>query len=261
MNTLTYAIPHAHPLAKRALAAKVGIVFHTHYDGKEMDPAALQARAGADVPENNDLPDVLQFFNDTPLADTAVNESVLTKFKNNTRTIERMCNITGKFLNTLVSEMGTTGDAKFHIASYMKQFFNDEVKKQRVTIPESSYKALGEFYYTKMHKEIDKVTSDKAKTKKRDLMYFGLKYLEDHKREFMALLALYKKIQDNKQLVIDELDRVENLGTVKFFVKTKGGYEVTNPEGYVLHLDGGMVKLVNRLEFSYNNFTVEKDWK
>ena len=261
MNTLTYAIPYEHPLAKRALAAKVGIVFHTHYDGKEMDPAALQARAGADVPENNDLPDVLQFFNDTPLADTAVNESVLTKFKNNTRTIERMCNITGKFLNTLVSEMGTTGDAKFHIASYMKQFFNDEVKKQRVTIPESSYKALGEFYYTKMHKEIDKVTSDKAKTKKRDLMYFGLKYLEDHKREFMALLALYKKIQDNKQLVIDELDRVENLGTVKFFVKTKNGYEVTNPEGYVLHLDGGMVKLVNRLEFSYNNFTVEKDWK
>ena len=224
-----------------------------------MDPAALQARAGANVPESNDLPEVLQFFNDTPLADTAVNMTVLNNFQTNTRVIERMCEITGNFLDTLVSEMGTTGDAKFHIASYMKQFFNDEVKKQRVTIPEKSYKALGEFYYTKMHKEIDKVTSAKAKAKKRDLMYKGLQYLQDHKNEFMALLALYKKIQDNKQLVIDELDRVENLGSVKFFVKTKNGYEVTKPEGYVMHLDGGMVKLVNRLEFSYNNFTVEKD--
>ena len=261
MNTLSYAIPYDHPLAKRALEAKVGVVFHTHYEGKMMDPAALQARAGADVPENNDLPEVLQFFNDTPLVDIAVTQTILNKFQQNTRIIERMCVICGKFLDTLVSNMGTTGDAKYHIASYLKQFFNDEVKNRRIIDPIRAYKLLGKFYHTKMTAVINKLTTPTAKAAKRALMYAGLKYLEDHENEFRAMFALYRKIQDNKQLVIDELDRVENLGAVKFFVKTKNGYEVTNPEGYVMHLDGGMVKLVNRLEFSYNNFVVEKDWK
>jgi hypothetical protein len=157
--------------------------------------------------------------------------------------------------------MGTTGNAKYHIASYLKQFFNDEVKKQNTIDPTKAFKDLGKFYHTKMTAVIDKLKSPAAKTDKRNLMYAGLKYLEDNEREFKAMLALYKKIQENKQLVIDELDRVENLGPIKYFVKTSDGYKVTNPEGYVLHLDGDMIKLVNRLEFSYNNFTVEKDWK
>lgn len=259
MNTLSYAIPYEHPLAQRARLAKVGVVFHTHYAGKTLEE--MSARAGADVPENNDLPEVLQFFNDTPLADTAVSQAILTKFARNTQVIDRMCAICGKFLDDLVSNMGKTGAAKYHIASYLKQFFNDEVKNRRIIDPIRAYKLLGKFYHTKMTAVINKLTTPKAKAEKRAIMYAGLKYLEDHENEFKAMFALYRKIQDNKQLVIDELDRVENLGAVKFFVKTKNGYEVTNPEGYVMHLDGDMIKLVNRLEFSYNNFVVEKDWK
>lgn len=262
MNTLTYAVPYDHPLGRQIMQAKVGIVFHTHYDGQYMDPSALQARAGANVPQTNDLPEVVQFFNDTPLVDTAISQSQLRTFEQNVMVINRMCTITKDFLNALVANMGTTGDKKYHVASYLKQFFNDEVKKQRsISDPRKTLKALGEFYHTKMMKVIDGLKSDKAKTEKRTLMYAGLKYLEDHENEFRAMLALYKKIQDNKQIVIDELNRVEGLGAVKYFVKTPNGYQVTNPEGYVLHLDGDMIKLVNRLEFSYNNFTVEKDWK
>ena len=259
MNTLTYAVPYDQPLAERIRRAKIGIVFHTHYEGQTLE--TMSARAGANVPDNNDLPEVVQLFNDTPLADTAITQSTLNKFAQTTRIIERMCAICGTFLDNLVSNMGTTGNAKFHIASYLKQFFNDEVKNQRIVDPTKAYKALGTFYHTKMTAVISKLKSVKAQTEKRNLMYAGLKYLEDNEREFKAMFALYRKIQDNKQLVIDELDRVENLGAVKFFVKTNKGYEVTNPEGYVLHLDGDMIKLVNRLEFSYNNFTVEKDWK
>ena len=264
LNTLTYAIPFDHPLAQKAIRAKVGVVFHTHYQvPKYMDPSKFQAMAGADVPENNDLPEVCQFYNDTPMAETAVTTAVLNKFSTNTSIIERMCSICGTFLNTLVSNMSNTGDQKYHVANYLKPFFNDEVRKQRsIGDPRVTLKALGEFYYEKMQKVIDKLKpGGSAQTQKRQLMYDGLKYLEDHEKEFRAMLTLYKKIQENKQLVIDELDRVENLGPIKYFVKTKNGYEVTNPEGYVMHLDGDMIKLINRLEFSYNNFTVEKDWK
>ena len=48
------------------------------------------------------------------------------------------------------------------------------------------------------------------------------------------------------------------------FIKKKNGYEVTGVEGYVAidKLKGGAVKLVDRMEFSSNNFSpdVIKGW-
>ena len=40
------------------------------------------------------------------------------------------------------------------------------------------------------------------------------------------------------------------------------GYKVTNPEGFVAidRVSGGAVKLVDRMEFSFNNFTAIKAW-
>ena len=55
-----------------------------------------------------------------------------------------------------------------------------------------------------------------------------------------------------------ELDRLEEFGT---WALTPNGYKVTNPEGYVLHVDGNMIKLIDRLEFAFLNFTLPKQWK
>ena len=46
------------------------------------------------------------------------------------------------------------------------------------------------------------------------------------------------------------------------FVKKDNGFDVVSPEGFVA-IDnnmGGAVKLVDRMEFSLNNFTVQKNW-
>jgi hypothetical protein len=54
------------------------------------------------------------------------------------------------------------------------------------------------------------------------------------------------------------LNRVKSIGT---FVKTDTGFKVVNPEGYVaIDSDGSAVKLVDRLEFSQNNFNAAKAW-
>jgi len=61
------------------------------------------------------------------------------------------------------------------------------------------------------------------------------------------------------------LNRLNSLGTVDTFVKTKDGYKVTGAEGYVAidKLSGNAVKLVDRMEFSYNNFSpnIVKGWQ
>ena len=97
-----------------------------------------------------------------------------------------------------------------------------------------------------------------TKKKKRALVHQSQNYLRDNRDKWKSMLSLYKNIQDLKQMVIDKLDHLEKFRT---FARTKNGYEVTGPEGYVLHKDGDMVKLVNRLEFSYINFTLAKSWR
>ena len=64
-----------------------------------------------------------------------------------------------------------------------------------------------------------------------------------------------------KLKLINSLDKLKSIDT---FVKTSNGYKVTGEEGYVAidTLGGDAVKLVDRMEFSYNNFSSDilKGW-
>ena len=253
-NTITYGIPVDHDIGKKASRAKIGVVFHTHYTGNEL--STMQARAGAKVKESAD---VLVVQNDTPMNRVGFSKQEMRKFDNYISKIERMCQICGDFLNELVGATGTTGDAKFHIASYLKQFFNNEIKNARSigNIDESLYD-LANFYHEKMSKELAKIKTVDNLTKKRNLVYQSENYLVNNVYKFKAMLTLYKELQAVKQMVIDKLDHLEEFRT---FVQTDKGYKVTTPEGYVLHKDGSMIKFVNRQEFAYNNFTLHKQWR
>jgi len=253
-NTITYGIPVDHDIGKKAGRAKIGVVFHTHYTGDEL--STMQARAGAQVKESAD---VLVVQNDTPMHRVGFSRAEMSKFDRYISKIERMCQICGDFLDELVGATGTTGDAKFHIASYLKQFFNNEIKNARSigNIDESLYDLVN-FYHDKMSKELAKIKTVDNLTKKRNLVYASENYLVDNVYKFKAMLTLYKELQAVKQMVIDKLDHLEEFRT---FVQTEKGYKVTTPEGYVLHKDGSMIKFVNRLEFAYNNFTLQKQWR
>ena len=128
------------------------MVFHTHYTGDDIPN--MQARAGANV---NDSPDVLVIKNDTPMDRVGLNHAEEMKFDAYVAKIERMCHICGDFLDELVKETGTTGDKKFHIASYLKQYFNNEIKNARSigNVDEAVYE-LANFYHGKMEKELAK---------------------------------------------------------------------------------------------------------
>ena len=253
-NTITYGIPTDHPIGKAARAAKIGVVFHTHYTGEEI--SNMQARAGADVKGSRN---VLVVKNDTPMHKVGFSSRELQSFDNHVQKIERMCSLAGDFLDDLVSNMGSTGDKKFHISTYIKQFFNSEVRAgTQITNVDETVNALVNFYDEKMQKELTKIKTVSNRTKKCALVYKSENYLLDNVYKFKAMIALYKEIQDLKQMVIDKLDHLEEFRT---YVQTDNGYKVTTPEGYVMHKDGSMIKFVNRFEFAYNNFTIQKQWR
>ena len=71
-------------------------------------------------------------------------------------------------------------------------------------------------------------------------------------------MASYISLQTAKTMIIRKLQRAENIGT---FLRISNGYRVTAPEGFVaIDRIGKALKLVDRLEFSKANFTVDKDW-
>lgn len=256
-NTITYAIPVDHEMGKAAKQAKIGVVFHTHYTGDSF--ATMQARAGAPIHTFTKTRECLVISNDTAVNEVTLTDQEIKKFHDHIKKIERMCELCGDFLDNLVVNTGTTGDKKFHVASYLKQFFNNEIREGRViTNVRNTLDSLIIFYHEKMKKELGKIKTEKNLTAKRMLVYQSEEYLNVNERKFQAMLALYKEMQQAKKFIIDKLDHLEQFRT---FVQTDNGYKVTTPEGYVLHQDGNMIKLVNRIEFAYNNFTIQKQWR
>jgi len=79
-------------------------------------------------------------------------------------------------------------------------------------------------------------------------------------KKFLTNLTVFQShIVSAKQIIVTALNRVKSVGT---FNKTDKGFVAVNPEGYVaINLQSGKaVKLVDRMEFAYNNFTAAKAW-
>ena len=256
-NTITYAIPVDHPLGEQCRASKIGVVFHTHYSGDDLE--SMQAQGGVPDSMIGSTSDVLNIKNTTPMNQVNFSTAEFTQFDRHVAEIERMCGFSGDFLDELLGLKGTKGDAKWHIASYMKQFFNDQIKKaQTISNPEKTLADMINFYDGKVNAAASKL-SPKTQVQKKNLIYASQNYAVENADKFKGVLKLYKELQALKTMVIGKLDELEK--TIQTYVMTDKGYKITGHEGYVLHKDVDMIKFVNRIEFSYNNFTLAKQWR
>lgn len=76
------------------------------------------------------------------------------------------------------------------------------------------------------------------------------------------IIGLQNALVAAKGIVMKKLDSLKKINT---FIKTADGFKVTGQEGFVAidTLKGGAVKLVDRLEFSKSNFSLDiiKGWQ
>ena len=251
-NTITYAIPLDTDLGKRVHDANLGIVFHTTYSGDSL--AEMSASFGCDVSPYQGHKDVAVFSSDFNDASGSANFSSpeLVKFKSTVNQAEGSLRQASKFLDVM------KGTDKFAFNTVFKQFFNTYIRGGR-SIP-STNKVVSDFavYYTAiLDKEINSKKSEKGKQKWIDVKDNGLKFIASNQRSIYMTVASYKNLTAAKLMIIRKLESVKGIGT---FLKDGNGYKVTAPEGFVAIKSGTALKLVDRLEFSTANFSIDKNW-
>jgi hypothetical protein len=128
--------------------------------------------------------------------------------------------------------------------------------------PKKRVQALIKFIEQRFKKEIDKRTSPQGKATQQKAMDEILSFFsKENKTNLEMIFELQRNIVLAKLKLINTLNK---LGNVDTFLKTNKGYRVTGQEGYVAidKLGGDAVKIVDRMEFSYANFSPDilKGW-
>jgi hypothetical protein len=160
-----------------------------------------------------------------------------------------------KFLKLQEVFSGTLAGAQ------LKTYNNSKVRQgAKITDPRGHAKGYEKWVFDAIQKQIDKVKSDKGKDKYTNLQTEYIREVKKHTKNLENIIAFQGHLVDAKMGIVKKLNSVK--GLTDTFIKTANGFEVTNPEGYVAidRVSGDAVKLVDRMEFSFNNFTAIKAW-
>ena len=262
-NTIVYAVPTNTPFAKRIKAAKLGVVWHTTYSGGNT-LADMSASFGVNISGLSRSKNV--WFDDASYKDVS---GTMLFTKKETAEITRYLSRAGKVFqkinsrslqNFLDMQEKLSGSA---IGSSFKTYHNTKVRAgEKVTDARAHTRGYLKYFeeWWKTN-QISKVKQEKTKKQKEALMKEHLRVIRRTEGTIRQVVEFQGHVIDAKQFIVIKLDTGAKRMT-KTFIKTKTGYKVTPDEGYVVvdRMKGNAVKLVDRLEFSYNNFTAVKSW-
>jgi hypothetical protein len=244
-NTITYAVPADSQLGQQIARAKIGIIFHTSYEGTSL--ADMKAGYLVNIQGLRKSADV--WFDDATYKDYT---GIASLTPTEDRKIQALMNSTYQTMEKIGQQRFDIILANKEFARNIKPFINKMVRAgTQITDPTQFLKDFMSHYNELMTKDIDVVTSRAAQNRLAKIKEKE-QWVADNANNLLGILATYKRIVEMKALLLRKLQQVEGIGT---FQKTNDGYKVTTPEGFVaIGHDGGAVKLVDRLEFSRTNF-------
>ena len=256
-NTIAYAVPVGSDLAKEITKSKIGIVWHTSYSGATFE--TMKAEFGRDiVPKLKKSKDV--WMQDATLRD--LSGTVTLTAKDNLEVSKKLSDA-GKIFRKISASTLKEIESNKELNLILNVYNNTKVREgQRVTNTKKHATGLIMFVKNRYAKQSAKLKSAKGKA--------GIKVKEDAILSFFDKKNLnnLKLVFDLQNLVIDAkliiINKLNSLSKIDTFVKTKSGFKVTGVEGFVAidRMEGGAVKLVDRMEFSTNNFSKDiiKGW-
>ena len=254
-NTIVYALPAESTGARDVKKSKIGIVWHTSYTGNSFE--TMRASYGVDVSKFKSTRNV--WSQDATLRDL----TKATMSKKDTEIVNEHLSKAGFLFNKIAGSTLKQLETNQELPRLIEQFNNKYVRKGQVIGDSRRHVSmLIRWIRLKYGKEIAKRKTQKGKTAQQQKLDKILSFFsEDNKMSLQYMFDLQKVIVLAKLKLINTLNKLSNINT---FVKTRNGYKVTGEEGYVAidKLGGDAVKIVDRMEFSYNNFSpdVLKGW-
>tara|TARA_R110002020_G_scaffold49638_6_gene141128 strand:+ start:17235 stop:18464 length:1230 start_codon:yes stop_codon:yes gene_type:complete len=253
-NTIVYAVPESTPLAKTMQAAQLGIVFHTSYSGRSLD--TMKPSFNIDIGRLKPTKDI--WFRDASF----VNASGTATFTEaETKQITNILSQAGKTLQKINSLVLNRLSVNDKILGEIK-IFNNQMVRQGQKIRNTSTHTVNLIRYVenKLNKEIIKAKREDTKKKRQKEKNEVMRFLRGSARQLIEIFNLMNSIVESKTIIIRKLQEMRQVTNT--FVRTDDGFRITNPEGFVAvdKLSGGALKLVDRLEFSHQNFTAKKTW-
>lgn len=236
-NTLLYAIPIDTPTGKKVAKAKIGMAWHTEYTGKSLSQLASEPISSKDPITRKGSPDIWSIT-------TNIQNLSKVLFSNPERDniYKRIENLNDVSLDIKDND----------IVQMIRQYVNSEIK---VGTRDLTIERFKQFILYDRHKSISSLKQDKAikgKEEKYDRIMDTVitSNLSD-------IFTTHSDIVDIKMTIYRQLMKIKRFNV---FIPTDNGLKVTDEEGLVVFAGDKVIKIVDRLEFSKNNFTVQKDW-
>lgn len=256
-NTIVYTVPFDSDLGKTLRKAKIGIVWHTRYEGNSFEE--MKAVFGTDISTKLSK-SVNVWHTDATFKDVS-GKATMTAVE--TAQVTKILSAAGKLFQKLDAKMLNQIAASEELKMRIKTHFNTKVRAgQRISNPAAHAKDLVNYIAGVYDKEIEKKKTAAGKAgweaKKKEAMKF---FSNANYNSLVTMFEMMNHIIEAKEVIIRKMDSASSIRTL---LKTSKGYEVTSPEGYVAidHV-GNAVKLVNRLTFSRANFSADviKGWQ
>ena len=256
-NTIVYAVPAESELAKNIKRAKIGVVWHTIYEGNSFE--TMKAVFGKDVigslTQNPNVWMTGVDYHDVSGKATMTQEE--------TDQVTAILSEAGKIFQKLDAKTLNYINSDADLIERIKTFNNSKVRQQlKITNVKAHVAELIDYvdsYYEKQAEGKGEKGRATQMLKKQNVLKFFSTKNKSHLEDIFTMMNL---LAEAKLILIKKMDEVKTLNT---FLLTKKGYEVTGVEGYVAidKIKGNAVKLVDRMQFSYANFSpdVIKGWQ
>ena len=252
-NTIVYAVPVNTKLAKMMMAAQIGVVFHTAYTGKDIEN--MKASFNIDIGHLTTTKDV--WFRDASFTDAS---GSATFTEHETAKLTSILSQAGRLFTTIPALTLNKISSSETYLMQIKTYNNTKVREgQEIRDTRAHVNGLMKWVEDRLNKEI--ISAKKADTKEKRIKEKTevMRFYRTNAAQLKNIFDLMNMIIEAKLMIIRKLETIRSIGT---FVRTDDGFKSTAPEGFVAvdKLKGNALKLVDRLEFSHQNFTAAKNW-
>ena len=253
-NTITYAVPSNTVMARRMMDSHIGIVFHTSYSGRSI--SELRASFNVDIGKLSTTRDV--WFRDASFVDAS---GTATFTVNETKKITAMLSDAGKVFRTINPSVLNRIAMNETFKTYIKTYNNTKVREgENVTNTQQHTLGLIRWLEDKLNKGVLEAKREDTKKKRIAEKNEIMRFFRTNAPQLKFIFDLMNLINESKIFIIRKLETIKT--SIDTFVKTDNGFKSTGAEGFVAvdRLSGNALKLVDRMEFSQQNFNAAKNW-